>query len=84
MYKLPMLREALFDWFVDFRRSVQGSVGPAFVRMQAQAIASKVIRLMASRQVVLDVPKIDAQWVRRWCADNHVCLRNLEAVERVA
>ena len=47
--KLKRVRDALYDWFVDIRGSVQGSIGRAFVRVCAQQLASQVIRAMVAK-----------------------------------
>ena len=47
-----MVKDALYDWFVDTRGSVQGSIGRAFVRVWAQQLASQVIRAMAAKKVL--------------------------------
>ena len=45
-YKAPLLREALFDWFVDIRASLACALTPRYVLFKAKELADQQLRAM--------------------------------------
>ena len=43
-YKCPLIRELLWDWFVDIRRSVSTTISPKFVLLKARSIADLILK----------------------------------------
>ena len=74
-YKCPVIREFLWDWFVDIRRSLATTISPRFVILKAKEIATKVLREMRRLNEFTEMPVIDKHWLRRWKRDKKVVFR---------
>ena len=74
-FKCPIVREYLWDWFVDIRRSIAGRMSPLYVLKKAQEISSEVLREMHRSGQYVEMPMIDKSWLRRWRRDYGVSFR---------
>ena len=74
-YKCPMIREMLWDWFVDVRRSLATALSPKFVLMKARQIADEVLKIMRHSGQVCNLPVLDKHWLLRWKRDKGVVFR---------
>ena len=70
-----VLREALWDWFLDIRSAVLTSISPHFMLRQARAMAGTILKEMAENGKFIVLPVIDTRWLRRWLAHYRVVLR---------
>lgn len=79
-YKCPLIRELLWDWFVDIRASLATTISPRFVLMKARMIAETILReqrKLASGFCAM--PKLDKHWLLRWKRDHGVVFRKPNA-----
>ena len=74
-YKCPVIREYLFDWFVDIRRSVCGRLSPKLVLMKARSIADEVLQTQRATGHYTPLPKLDRNWLLRWKRDKGIVFR---------
>jgi len=74
-FKCPVVREMLFDWFVDMRASVAGILTPHFVMAKAKQLAAAALEHMRQTGVYAPLPKINRGWLLRWKRDYGVVLR---------
>ena len=65
-FKAPLLREALFDWFVDIRASLACALTPRYVLFKAKELADQQLRAMRKTGILMPLPKINPQWLLRW------------------
>ena len=78
--KAPWLTEAVWDWFVDIRRSVAGVVSPKLVLMKAREIAKVALDKAKQANLTLELPKIDYNsWLYRWKFNHRVVWRKPNA-----
>ena len=74
-FKCPIVREYLWDWFVDIRRSIAGRISPKFVLKKAEQIATEVLKEMHRSGHYVELQMINKPWLRRWKRDYGVCYR---------
>ena len=74
-YKCPELRELLWDWFVDIRRSLATIVTPKLVLAKAKELAHQLLKSMRALGHYSALPKLDRHWLLRWKRDFGVVLR---------
>ena len=74
-YKCPVVRELLFDWFVDMRASVAVNISPRFVLMKARQMADHALQHMRETGVFTQLPVFDRAWLLRWKRDYGVVFR---------
>ena len=74
-YKCPVVREFLFDWFVDIRASVASNLTPRFVLMKAREMGGHALQHMRKTGVYSPLPSFDREWLRRWKRDYGVVFR---------
>ena len=79
-----MVREALWDYFVDIRRSLATTISPKIVKAKAQQIADTLTKEMGETGVYIEVPKINYDWLRRWRHDYGVVWRKPNARYKVS
>ena len=78
-YKSPEIREHLWTWFVDIRRSLATSISPRFVLYKAREIAEQVLRWQRQNESYAPLPRIDKHWLLRWKRDYGVVFRKPNA-----
>ena len=74
-YKCPLIREYLWDWFVDIRRSLATTISSKFVMMKARELADQVLDVMRKTGDYGEIPQIDRNWLHRWKRDKGVVFR---------
>ena len=74
-FKCPVVRELLFDWFVDMRASVAANLSPRFVLMKARQMAGHALQHMRETGVYTELPVFDRVWLLRWKRDYGVVFR---------
>ena len=74
-FKCPLIREYLWDWFVDIRRSIACHISRKFVLMKAKAIAEDVLKAQRATGCYGPLPKLDKNWLLRWKRDKGVVFR---------
>ena len=74
-FKCPVVRELLFDWFVDIRASVASNLTPRFVLMKAREMGGHALEHMRRTGVYSPLPAFDREWLRRWKRDYGVVFR---------
>ena len=74
-YKCPLIRELLWDWFVDMRASVKGTLSPKFVLLKAREIATTILRAQRGHGKFILMPRLDKKWLYRWKRDKGVVFR---------
>jgi hypothetical protein len=74
-YKCPLIRELLWDWFVDIRRSVCTTISPKFVLLKARELADSILKIQRSTGTFGQMPIIDKHWLLRWKRDKGVVFR---------
>ena len=74
-YKCALLRELLWDWFVDMRRSFATTISPKFVLMKARQIADCVVQAQRETGMIEAMPSLDRHWLLRWKRDKGVVFR---------
>ena len=70
-----VLRENLWDWFVDIRSAVLTSISPQFILRQARAMAGSLLQEMALKGYFIRLPVIDTRWMRRFLKHYRISLR---------
>jgi hypothetical protein len=78
-YKCPLIREYLWDWFVDVRRSVASHISPKFVLMRARSIAAQILETQRRTGCYAPLPQLDKHWLLRWKRDKGVVFRKPNA-----
>jgi hypothetical protein len=74
-FKCPLIREYLWDWFVDIRRSVASHISPKFVLMRARSIAEEILKAQRKTGMYSPMPQLDRNWLLRWKRDKGVVFR---------
>jgi hypothetical protein len=74
-YKCPLIRELLWDWFVDARRSIASTISPKFMLMKARSISELVLKAQRATGMYTSLPKLDKHWLLRWKRDKGVVFR---------
>jgi hypothetical protein len=74
-YKCPVIRELLWDWFVDVRRSIASTVSPKFMLMKARSISEEILKVQRATGMYSSMPKLDKHWLLRWKRDKGVVFR---------
>ena len=74
-YKCPLIRELLWDWFVDIRRSVATTITPKFVLLKARSIADLILKHQRKTGAFEAMPVLDKHWLLRWKRDKGVVFR---------
>lgn len=74
-YKAALVREGLWDWFCDIRRSVAAPLSPKLVLMKAKHLATELLRTQWRLGGIAVLPKIDKHWLLRWKRDKGVVFR---------
>jgi hypothetical protein len=74
-YKAPLVREMLWDWFVDIRKSLATTISPKFVLLKARQIADSILKEQRRLGNIEPMPVIDKDWLRRWKRDKGVVFR---------
>ena len=71
----PMLRDALWDWFVSVRSAVAARIPAKVVLLKAKQIATEMVKHMRTAGCFIDLPVLDKHWLYRWKRDFRVSLR---------
>ena len=74
-YKTPVIREALWDFFVDIRRSVASTISPKFLLLKARELAAVVLKAQRATGHYSPLPVINRGWLQRWRRDYGVVYR---------
>lgn len=74
-FKCPMLRELLWDWFVDMRRSIAANISPKYMLMKARSIGEMLLPVMKETGMYSPMPKIDKHWLYRFKRDKGIVYR---------
>ena len=74
-YKCPLIRELLWDWFVDIRSSLCTTISAKFVLMKARQIAETVLQEQRRLGEFGSMPNLDRHWLLRWKRDKGVVFR---------
>ena len=74
-FKCPVVREFLYDWFVDIRASVASNITPRFLLMKARELGAHALQHMRETGVYSPLPSFDREWLRRWKRDYSVVFR---------
>jgi hypothetical protein len=74
-YKCPLLREMLYDWFVDVRASVATRISPKFMLQKAKYFADMIVQSQKATGSYEDMPKVDSGWLLRFKRDKGIILR---------
>ena len=79
-FKAALVREGLWDWFCDVRRSVAASLSPRLVLMKAKELATEVLKEKhALGGGIESIPKLDKHWLLRWKRDKGIVFRRPNA-----
>ena len=83
--KAPWLDEALWDWFVDIRRSVASAMTPKIVILKAREIADQALRKAKEANLHIELPRIDySSWLYRWKVKHRVVWRKPNARYKIS
>lgn len=74
-FKAGLVREGLWDWFCDVRRSVAAPLSPKFVLMKAKQLATQLLQERFALGGIEALPKLDRHWLLRWKRDKGVVFR---------
>ena len=74
-YKCPLIREVLWEWFVDIRRSLCTTISPKFVLCKARQIADDVLKFQRATSGFVPMPVLDRHWLLRWKRDKGIVFR---------
>lgn len=74
-YKCPLIRESLWDWFVDIRRSICGRLSPKMVLMKARSLADEIMAMSRATGNYIPMPILDKHWLLRWKRDKGIVFR---------
>ena len=73
--KAPMLRDALWEWFVSVRGAVAARIPSKVVLLKAKQVANEIVKHMQTSGYFIDLPKLDKNWLYRWKKEFRVSLR---------
>ena len=82
-FTCPVVREFLFDWFVDIRASVASNLTPRFVMMKAREMGGHALQHMRETGVYSALPSFDREWLRRWKTGLWRCLSEAQHAVQV-
>ena len=71
----PMLREALFDWFLCIRTCVAARIPPKLVLLKAKRIATELLSEMRKTGRFIRLPVLNRKWLQTWKREYGVSLR---------
>ena len=74
-HQAMVLREALYEWFIDIKASCLTTISPHFMLRQARHMATICLQEMAKNGKFVKMPIIDARWLRRWLDHYRIVLR---------
>ena len=74
-YKAPLVRERIWEWFVDFRGTFMTTVSPKYVLKQARFVAEEILREQHKLGFYEPLPVLDRHWLLRWKRDYGVVFR---------
>jgi hypothetical protein len=74
-YKCPLIRELLWDWFVDMRASVASTISPKFMLMKARELASRILQEQHKLGRFEPLPSLDRHWLLRFKRDKGIVFR---------
>ena len=78
-FKAAVIREYLWDWFVDFRQSIKTTLSPTFVLSRARYFANIVLAEQSKNRDFTPLPSLDKYWLLRWKRDYGVVFRRPNA-----
>ena len=78
-FKAAVIREYLWDWFVDFRQSIKTTLSPKFVLSRARYFAKIVLAEQSKNRDFTPLPSLDKYWLLRWKRDYGVVFRRPNA-----
>lgn len=73
--KCPVIRELLWDWFVDIRSSVAARLSPRLVLAKARQLADQVLQEQRATHQYEQLPVLDKSWLLRWKREKGVVFR---------
>ena len=73
--KAPMVRDALWEWFVSVRGAVAARIPAKVVLLKAKQVANEIVKHMQTSGYFIDLPILDKNWLYRWKKDFRVSLR---------
>ena len=73
--KCPVLRERLWDWFVDIRASVASRVSPRLMLAKARQLAEQVLQEQKKTHAYEPMPVLDKHWLLRFKRDKGIVFR---------
>ena len=79
-----VLREALYEWFIDIKGSVLTTISPHCMLRRSRHLAGIILREMAKRGKLITLPIIDARWLRRFLAHYRIVLRQPNRTYKVS
>lgn len=74
-YKGAVLRELLWDWFVDIRRSVASTISPKFMLLKARELADRIVAEQHRTKAFEPMPVIDYNFLHRFKRDKGIVFR---------
>ena len=74
-HKCGIIRELLWDWFVDIRRSLATTISPKFMLSKAKGFAECALEHMRKTGEHHPLPILDKCWLSRWKRDFGVVFR---------
>ena len=74
-YKCALIRELLWDWFVDIRRSLETRISPKFMLLKAREISGTILREQRRLGVFEPLPALDKHWLYRFKRDKGIVFR---------
>jgi len=73
--KCPILRELLWDWFVDIRASVASRVSPRLMLAKARQLADQVLQEQKKSDAYEPLPVLDKHWLLRFKREKGIVFR---------
>ena len=73
--KCPIIRELLWDWFVDIRASVASRISPRLLLAKARQLADQVLREQRKTHAFEPMPVLDKHWLLRFKRDHGIVFR---------
>jgi len=70
-----LIREFLWDWFVDIRRSVATTISPKFMLFKAREIAGMIVNEQRKIGAFEPLPVLDRHWLQRFKRDKGIVFR---------